>query len=144
MGVETALMVAAYTVVGTTVASIDQNRKAAKRQQRAAEMTRNVQAGEDRIARTMSAREKAVREARVLQMAENSGTTGSSQSSGFLGSMQTLYAQQVGLQLGGQRSTAEIGSMEQSAANAMSKANTYKAIGNLATSLASGYAGTGG
>jgi hypothetical protein len=132
--ITTALLVTA--VVGT-VASVDSAKTAARRQKRAGELRQNTQLGQDRDVRTQGMREQRIRRARILQAGENTGTTGSSQESGVLGGMSTVFSQSVGSQASQKLSNIAIGNQMQGAADAASRANTFQAISNLAVQGAS-------
>jgi hypothetical protein len=133
-GVEIALIGLA---LGSTVASIDASKTAARRQKRASELRQNTQLGQDRDVRTQGIREQRIRRARILQAGENTGTTGSSQESGVLGGMSTVFSQSVGSQASQKLSNIAIGNQMQGAADAASRANTFQAISNLAVQGAS-------
>jgi len=116
----------------STVASIDASKTSARRRERAGELRQNTQLGQDRDARSQGIREQRVRRARILQASENTGTEGSSQESGVLGGMSTVFSQSVGSQAGQRIANIAVGNQMQSAADAASRANTFQAIGNLA------------
>ena len=137
--VTTALLITA--AVGTT-AGIAQSQVAAKKQERAGELTQNAQRGEDRNAREQSAREQRIRRARILQAGENTGTSSSSQEMGTLGGQDTIFAQAQGNQSSQQLANIAIGDQMQQAADAASQANTFQAISSLAMSGASYKAST--
>ena len=121
----------------TTTAAVGQSQVAAKKQERAGELTQNAQRGEDRNAREQSAREQRIRRARILQAGENTGTSSSSQEMGTLGGQDTIFAQAQGNQSSQQLANIAIGDQMQQAADAASQANTFQAISSLAMSAAS-------
>ena len=121
----------------STVASIDASKTSARRRERAGELRQNTQLGQDRDARTQGIREQRIRRARILQAGENTGTTGSSQETGVLGGMNTVFSQSIGNQAGQRIANVAIGNQMQGAADAASRANTFQAISSLAMQGAS-------
>lgn len=129
-------VVAAITAGVATIASVDAQKTSARRQKRANQLQQNAQLGEDRTARQQSRREQRIRRARILQAGENTGTSGSSQESGFIGGQATAFAQAEGNQKSKQFANIAIGNQMQQAADAASRANTFQAISSLAMTYA--------
>lgn len=118
-------------LIGATVVQVGMQHVAAKKQERAGEIQQNAQVGEDRTTRQEAARANRIRRARILQAGENTGTGGSSQESGAIGGMETIFAQAQGNQKGQQLNNIAIGNQMQGAADAQSAANTFAAISSL-------------
>jgi hypothetical protein len=127
--ITTGLLIAS---IAGTVASVDASKTAARRQKRGGEIQQNAQVGDDRTTRQEAQRTNRIRRARILQAGENTGTSGSSQESGALGGMSTIFAQAQGNQAGQRFANIAIGNQMQEAANAASRANTFQAISGLA------------
>lgn len=128
MGIEVLLFAASAV---TTVASINQQKKAA----RAAATGRAIQTANseynNRLARRRAAKEARIRRGRIAQMSENYGTAGSS---GELGAQSALQSN-LGARLGEQQANILAVKGVQGAydrqASYMSKANQYQALGGL-------------
>ena len=127
------LEVLVATAVLSTVASTVEARKSSKRQQRANKISQNQQQGNERISRNQQIRERRIRRARILSSAQNTGGEGSSAESGSLSSLETLVGFNLGVQRGNTLNNIAIGNMQQKAADSASRANTYQALGNLAS-----------
>lgn len=132
----------------STAASIDSSKRAARRQKRASQITQNTQIAAEREKKFQTQRERDIRRARIIASAENTGTTGSSGLLGALGGANTLAESNLAFNRAQTLGNIQIGNLNQQAANAMTKANTYQAIGSLAFSVANFSAanagGTGG
>lgn len=116
-----------------TIASIQQQRKAQKAQERAAGYQRANQAEqsaanerEAAIARRQQIREERIKRAQIIQAAENTGTADSSGVIGALGGMTTTLGSNLGINSGMVAQGQRISFNSQMAANFMSRAQTYQ------------------
>jgi hypothetical protein len=118
-----AWVAAAVAVVGAISGASAQEKqkqaadKAADAQRGAQNEQKAVVASQQASDRRALVREERVRRARIMQGAENSGTSGSSSEAGAVGSIATQYFGNMGTSLGGQRVAASITNFQQSAAD---------------------------
>lgn len=132
MGIEVVLAAVALT---STVASIDQQRKAAKAQGKARNEEKARNTAQQMAERRQQVREERIKRARVMQAAENTGTAGSS---GELGAVSSIGTQ-LGANLGFNQSMIESGNRisgyAQQAADAQGKASMFNAVASMSGNI---------
>ena len=86
--------------------------------------------------RRMQMREERIRRASIMQASEATGTEGSSGEIGALGSLTTTLQSNIGTNLGRLQTAQNISIFQQKAADALNRAETYQAIGKVASTYA--------
>lgn len=132
MGIETAALI---ILVGATAAQYSAQQKAAGEQEKAQKEQQAMNAAKAAQERRQQVREERIRQARLLQASENTGTTDSSGQIGAEGSLATQLQGNVGFNLGLQRSAANISRFNQNATDYLEEAQMWKAVGNISSSI---------
>jgi hypothetical protein len=152
MGLETALLIGAAVVGAGTVIEGQRDAKAAARysqqaQARAASEQRAANASEAARERRAQVREERVRRARILQTAQNTGTSDSSGELGALGSLSTNLGAGIGTNLGKIQTAQNLsifGQQQADAQTGLTMANLKVQQGQFIMSQASNIATIGG
>lgn len=117
--------------------SMDAQEDAAKAQKE----SNRVAAAEGKVKdirqRKQEARQERVRRAQMAQAATNTGVEGSSGYQGSVGALGSLYAANRGAMSGSALTNSTLSSLNQSAADAMTKAGKAQALSNLSFQFAS-------
>lgn len=122
---------AAVAAVGSLGASIHYQEKAASAQRNANRVANASQKAADRTALRQRQRETRIRQAQIMQSAQNTGIAGSSGAMGAFGALQTMYSANVAQQQGQAVAMDAISSLNQKAASYTNKANYASQISNL-------------
>lgn len=146
MGLELASFIVATVATVKSIQSQDEAKKAASasadQQRRVQSEQKAVVASQQAADRRAQIREERVRRARILQSSENTGTSFSSGEAGAVGSLSTQYFGNLGTQLGGAQSAANISTFQQNAANfnfesqqSQQEAQMFNQLGNLSGNI---------
>lgn len=129
-----------FAVAGTAY-SVDQNNKAAKRQERAQEIQQSQQISEQRQANVQGERKRRIAAARLQQSAENTGVAGSSGVFNALSGGQTTQAQ--GMAFGSQRAqtAGAVGSQLSEARSYQTNAQIGQGVAQLGSTIFSSQGG---
>ena len=121
MGIEVAALVISAIGTVASISSQDKARQAASgaadEQRKAQSESKAVVAAQQAAERRQQIREERVRRARILQGAENDGSSGSSGEAGAIGSLATQYSTNRGSLAAGNMAAASISTFNQNAAN---------------------------
>ena len=119
----------------TTLASLEQQRKARSEQRQAASEQKAMNAADAMRERQRQIREERIARARVEHTSSASGVSGSSGEVGALSSLATQLSSNIGANIGRIQATNTISDLEQSAADAMNRARSYEQLGQLAANF---------
>lgn len=124
--------VAAVAAVGSLGASVYYQEKSASAQRESNRVGNAAQKAADRNALRQRQRETRIRQAQIMQSAQNTGTAGSSGAMGAFGALQTMYAANVAQQQGQAVAMDAMSALNQQAATYSRRAGYADQISNLA------------
>lgn len=131
---------AAFAVVAVaTAASAYETNQARRQQERANAEQVAGNKSEAMRERRMQLREERIRRANIMQASEATGTEGSSGELGALGSLSTTLQSNIGTNLGRLQTAQNISIFQQRAADALNRAETYRAVGQIASSYVNSF-----
>lgn len=135
MGIEilayAALAVSAYSAVESASAQ----KEAAAAQRKAQSEQKAINASQAAAERRQQIREERIKRAKIVQASTNTGVTDSSGEAGSTSSLSTQLGSNVGQNLGTIQSMNNISNYQQQAANAMTDAADWNAIGSVSQSI---------
>lgn len=126
---------AAVAAVGSLAASVHYQEKGASAQREANRVSNAAQKSADRSALRQRQRETRIRQAQIVQAAQNTGTAGSSGAVGAFGALQTMYSANVAQQAGTQMAMEGVSANMQQAANYERTANYLGQVANMSFSV---------
>jgi hypothetical protein len=136
MGIVEAVAIASLAVAaGSAYMQSEAQKDAASEQRKARNEQKAVNAAQAAQERRAQIREERIKRARVMQAAENTGTTGSSGALGAVSNISSQFGSNVGFNLGQISSANRISDYQQNAANDMTRASDWSAVGNVAGSI---------
>lgn len=122
---------AAASTVASTFVTLKQGKKASRARKTANAIAGANEETRNRLNRRQAAKQTRLKQAQVLQASENSGVTGSSGQIGAVGSLQRTFAQATAFQSTNILAAKGISTQNQIAANASDKADQFKGIANI-------------
>lgn len=144
MGLEAATLAAFQTAaavgsvvvgVGSAIAQREAQQDAAKKQRAAGQEQAAIQAQQAAQERRQQIREERIKRARIMQAAENTGVQGSSGEFGAVGSAATQLSSNIGFNLGLIDKTQNISALQQGAADDLTTASNWAAVGGVSRSI---------
>lgn len=141
MGIETAIVAAvAASVVGAAYSTVQQGRAqkdAAKAQREASDINQAQQKTQEMEARRQQIRQQRIRAAQVEQAAANTGTSASSGELGSLSALSTNVGSNLANMSGQALAAQGIGATNQSVADAMASSQRWGMIGQISSGVGS-------